>query len=73
MGFATKLCRPCREQDDGLYRSITYLTAKMVEESVIVLLNSLAFTALVFFPIYLSGSYLVFFMVCIIFNTFALL
>jgi hypothetical protein len=33
----------CRERNDGLYRVITYLVAKMVEELGIALLNSIVF------------------------------
>ena len=37
------LAPPCSERNDGLYRVITYLVAKMVEELGIALLNSLVF------------------------------
>jgi hypothetical protein len=36
-------CTACRERNDGLYRVITYLVAKMVEELGIALLNSIVF------------------------------
>ena len=36
-------CTACRERSDGLYRVITYLVAKMVEELGIALLNSIIF------------------------------
>ena len=40
------LAPPCSERNDGLYRVITYLVAKMVEELGIALLNSIVFCAL---------------------------
>lgn len=45
----------CRERSDGLYRVITYLCAKMVEELGMALLTSLAFSALVFFTLKLQA------------------
>ena len=36
-------CTACRERNDGLYRVITYLVAKMVEELGIALFNSIIF------------------------------
>ena len=40
---ACTACTACRERNDGLYRVITYLVAKMVEELGIALLNSIIF------------------------------
>ena len=46
-----------------MYRSITYLTAKMTEELVAAVLSSLIFSCLVFFPVKLGGSFALFFCV----------
>jgi hypothetical protein len=40
---AAPVCTACRERNDGLYRVVTYLVAKIVEELGIALLNSIAF------------------------------
>ena len=52
-----------RERSDGMYRSITYLTAKMTEELVAAFASSMIFSLLVFFPLKLSGSFALFFLV----------
>ena len=51
-----------RERSDGLYHPITYLVAKMIEELIIAFINAVAFSALVFYPLYLSGSFPLFFL-----------
>ncbi|KAK9808054.1 hypothetical protein WJX73_010576 [Symbiochloris irregularis] len=50
-----------RERNDGMYRSITYLLAKMTEELAAALISSLIFSFLVFFPLKLAGSFGLFF------------
>jgi ATP-binding cassette, subfamily G (WHITE), member 2 len=50
----------CRERNDGLYRPITYLVAKMIEELTIFFFLSLLLTSIVFHPCKLGGEYLVF-------------
>ncbi|GAB4821434.1 hypothetical protein N2152v2_008480 [Parachlorella kessleri] len=52
-----------RERSDGLYRVITYLSHKMVEELVLALLLSIIFSALVFYTLALEGSYVLFWLV----------
>jgi hypothetical protein len=52
-----------RERNDGLYRPITYLVAKMVEELTIFFFLSLVLTAIVFAPCKLGGSYVLFWLV----------
>lgn len=46
-----------RERADGLYRPVTYLLSKMIEELVIAFVNTLVFGAVVFFPCKLAGSF----------------
>lgn len=53
----------CRERNDGLYRPITYLIAKMVEELTIFFFLSLLLTVIVFAPCSLGGSYVLFWLV----------
>ena len=52
-----------RERNDGLYRVITYLCAKMLEELGIAMLNSLIFSNVVFWPLRLQGSWAPFWLV----------
>ncbi len=52
-----------RERNDGLYRPITYLVSKIIEELVIAVINSVVLGALVFFPCGLGGSFLFFWLV----------
>ena len=54
-GFPT-----CRERNDGLYRPITYVIFKMMEEISITLINSLVFSSIVFFPLKLTGDFILF-------------
>lgn len=56
-------CRMRRERNDGLYRPITYLVAKMTEELTIFFFLSLVLTAIVFAPCKLGGSYILFWLV----------
>ena len=51
------------ERNDGLYRPITYLVFKMMEELIIVLCNSLVLSAVVFYPLRLSGDFTLFWLV----------
>ena len=53
----------CRERNDGMYRSLTYLVAKMTEELVAAFIASMIFACLVFFPLKLAGSFGLFFCV----------
>ena len=48
-----------REQSDGLYRVITYLTFKVLEEVVLALTSSVAFSLLVYYLVKLQGSFFV--------------
>ena len=52
-----------RELDDGLYRPVTYLCAKLAGEFVIAIAGSLIFSWFVFFALELHGSYLLFLLV----------
>ena len=49
-----------RERNDGLYRPVTYVAAKLVEELAVASLNTLACAAIVFFPCQLAGSFVYF-------------
>jgi len=49
-----------RERNDGLYRVITYMCAKIVDELLIALVASGVFGAVVFFPVELQGSFALF-------------
>lgn len=52
-----------RERNDGLYRVITYLVAKILEEVFIALLSSIAFANLVFWTLQLQGSFAIFWLI----------
>ena len=52
-----------RELDDGLYRPVTYLCAKLAGEFAIAIIGSLVFSWFVFFALELHGSYLLFLLV----------
>ena len=52
----------CRERADGLFTPLCYLTARMIEELIIAFINAVAFSALAFYPVFLSGSFVPFFM-----------
>ncbi|GLC56437.1 hypothetical protein PLESTB_001104700 [Pleodorina starrii] len=49
-----------RERSDGLYRAFTYLAAKLVEELLLALVITLAFSAYVFYGLQLRGDWVVF-------------
>lgn len=55
-----------------MYTAITYLTYKMIEELVLAVPISLAFSAVVYFPVQLQGSWLLFWLVylCTLANGF---
>jgi hypothetical protein len=61
-------CRPpaapartaCRERNDGLYRVITYLVCKILEEVFIALLNSIVYVCIVWWTLQLQGSFALF-------------
>ncbi|KAK9804269.1 hypothetical protein WJX72_004137 [[Myrmecia] bisecta] len=55
-----------REQSDGLYRVITYLTFKIAEELVLAAFISLASTLLVYFTVQLQGSFMIVFLIYLI-------
>lgn len=46
-----------REQSDGLYRVITYLTFKVLEEVVLATASSVVFSLLVYYLVRLQGSF----------------
>ena len=52
-----------RELSDGMYRPITYLTAKITEELIMAAFSSLFFCCLTFFALELPGSFLLYFLV----------
>lgn len=52
-----------RERSDGLYRVITYLSSKMIEELGIALMTSLIFSNVVFWPIRLQGQWVLFWLI----------
>ncbi|KAK9867775.1 hypothetical protein WJX84_007302 [Apatococcus fuscideae] len=49
-----------RERSDGLYKVITYLTAKLLEELTVALIGSLIFSCVVFFPSKFQGDWVLF-------------
>ncbi|EIE18756.1 ABC family transporter: multidrug, partial [Coccomyxa subellipsoidea C-169] len=49
-----------RERSDGLYKSVTYLVAKLLEEVIVALVQSLIMSCIVFFPLALAGSWSLF-------------
>jgi hypothetical protein len=49
-----------RERNDGLYRTFTYLLAKIIEELVLALIVSVVAALMVFFAVGLAGSFLTF-------------
>lgn len=46
-----------REQSDGLYRVITYLAFKVLEEVVLAVASSVVFSLLVYYLVRLQGSF----------------
>ncbi len=46
-----------REQSDGLYRVITYLTFKVLEEVLLAVVSSVAFSLMVYYLVKLQGSF----------------
>lgn len=52
-----------RERNDGLYRVITYLCAKILDELMLAAVASGIFGAIVFFPVKLKGSFALFWLV----------
>ncbi len=49
-----------RERADGLYRTTTYLLAKIIEELLLAFLGSLVVSIMVFYAVALTGSFLTF-------------
>lgn len=52
-----------RERNDGLYRVVTYLCAKIVEEAGVALIASIIFSNVVFWAVQLQGSFGLFWLV----------
>ena len=52
-----------RERNDGLYRVITYLCAKMLDELLIAVLASIIFACVVFYGVRLQGEWVLFWLV----------
>ena len=50
----------CRERNDGCYTALTYLSAKIIEEALVALVQSIIFACIVFFPCEFSGSFALF-------------
>jgi len=49
-----------RERNDGLYRVITYVVAKMLDEIVLALVSSIVFGVIIYYATSLQGSFAVF-------------
>ena len=47
----------CRERNDGCYTALTYLSAKVIEEALVALVQSLVFACIVYFPCEFTGSF----------------
>lgn len=56
----------CRERNDGLYRVITYLVSKMLEELMLAFLASLVFSCIVFYGVKLQGAWVLFWLVYLV-------
>ena len=54
---------PRRELADGLYAPGTYLTAKLLEEGAVALVQTLALSVLTYFPLRLGGQWLLYWFV----------
>ncbi|PSC74385.1 P-loop containing nucleoside triphosphate hydrolase isoform B [Micractinium conductrix] len=52
-----------RERNDGLYRVITYMVSKILEELIVALFNSIVFANIVFWALQLKGSFALFWLV----------
>ncbi len=52
-----------RERNDGLYRVITYLVAKMLDELIIAVFASIVFACVVFYGVRLQGEWVLFWLV----------
>ncbi len=52
-----------RERNDGLYRVITYLCAKLLDELMLNMLGSVVFSIIVFYGVRLQGAWVVFWLV----------
>ena len=50
----------CRERNDGLYRVITYLCYKMLEELIVAILISVVVACIVFYGVQLKGQWVTF-------------
>lgn len=48
-----------REQSDGLYRTMTYLMFKILEEVALTTVTSVGFSLLVFYTVRLQGSFFI--------------
>lgn len=55
-----------RERADGLYRVITYLVHRIVEEAALAIPLSVGVAALIFYPVELQGSFLAFWLVYLV-------
>ena len=55
-----------RERNDGLYRVITYLVFKMLEELTLAFLASLIFSCIVFYGVRLQGEWVLFWLVYLV-------
>lgn len=55
-----------RERNDGLYRPITYLLAKLFDELFGLIVSSVVFSAFVFYVVDLQGSFLLFWLIYLV-------
>lgn len=55
-----------RERNDGLYRVITYLVSKMLEELLLAVVASLIFSCIVFYGVRLQGEWVLFWLVYLV-------
>ncbi|CAL8464553.1 g4088 [Coccomyxa elongata] len=55
-----------RERNDGLYRVITYLVSKMLEELILAFVASLIFSCIVFYGVRLQGEWVLFWLVYLV-------
>ena len=58
--FRSSVPHACRERNDGLYRVITYLCYKMLEELIVAILISVVVACIVFYGVQLKGQWVTF-------------
>lgn len=50
----------CRERADGMYHTLTYITAKLLEEALVALVGTFIFTMWIWWALEMHGSWVAF-------------